>query len=405
MRIRKDLIICIVTLVTVLTVFVWQFTQRKGGKGPIYWSAKREGRGIHLNFDESKDSTAAVAALIVHEGLHGDNVVGQYEEVIACAIEAITYGMLLLKHTDNPCQAVSAETPLAARQNMLLLSMLMSGEHSWKPGVLDPSEEKRQFFGFELKRGNFVETVKLMYAGLPDKPTPSQSSLQAVFKDLGWEQKPQLNFDHQTLRWLDVGIDVFSHEEVQKLRQILLPLLLEGLWQEWQKYFDLSKKKKIAFPDVAGWYRGNANGLPDDSSGYTIPYSSFRGTEVTIYVYRGRLHEIPSGIGEPSVKSEFARSKSGITATTDWGLYRKVTEQQNDIVRLGDNPRSPRALHSRFDIVKNDGHKTTSDLYLLTYGNHFVKIRCTRPRQEVSATEDDLMILLSQLGNALRNGG
>ena len=150
------------------------------------------------------------------------------------------------------------------------------------------------------------------------------------------------------------------------------------------------KGRKIVFPEVEGWKKGNVTMYPTAELGYSIPYQSVEGGTVTVYVYNGGQRSIADGTTDPKVKNEIKRAENDIRAAGDAGNYENVKFIKNDTVTLGDL-RS--ALYSLFSFSLN-GRAVDSEIYLFGYQNNFIKIRATRSKGAngpKNAALDDLL--------------
>lgn len=73
-------------------------------------------------------------------------------------------------------------------------------------------------------------------------------------------------------------------------------------------------------------------------------------------------------------------------------------EPQRVTLGVGNPP--PEALHGRFPI-KGENFDGVSDLYLLPYRNHFIKVRITRKRTFTTESEPLVKKLLTALGSMI----
>jgi len=141
------------------------------------------------------------------------------------------------------------------------------------------------------------------------------------------------------------------------------------------------KDLSIDFPDVDGWERSVIQKYPTAELGYSINYESVEGGRITIYVYNGGKKNIPSDITDKTVKNEMKNAKSEIQQVSKAGYYQDVKEIKNDTVTLGGTAGKIKALHSLFNFSVR-GQNLTSEIYLFSYQNDFIKIRATRSRED-----------------------
>lgn len=184
---------------------------------------------LYLNVDTKVEPPQAMAALIIHESMHQDDLNGQDEEIIACAVEAAFYGRILLNLSDPEMKKlIETQTPLVVRENNLLMLLLASGKHPWKPGLLDPSPEKRSLYrGLKIKVMNFSESMRRLYAALPEEETPGHKLPQSSLERILQRQTPMLNFNQETIELLDSDFNFFEEAEVRRLWQAFRPTLEE----------------------------------------------------------------------------------------------------------------------------------------------------------------------------------
>lgn len=93
--------------------------------------------------------------------------------------------------------------------------------------------------------------------------------------------------------------------------------------------------KKIVFPEVEGWEKGEINTYPTAEPGYSVPYQSDTGGIVTFYVYKGGFSKIADGIDDQNVKNEIKKAENDIQAYGKAGYYQEVKLVKSDSVILG----------------------------------------------------------------------
>ena len=149
-------------------------------------------------------------------------------------------------------------------------------------------------------------------------------------------------------------------------------------------------KPELPFPKVEGWEKTGARPLPKESGrGYSVAYDCRTPhVAVTVYVYDRGLAEIPDDPASPAVKREFE------------GAYEDVKEEKSGESRLGGRDAAPKALHARFRMTI-EKQEVTSELYVLSHRNQFVKIRVTRPADADKAAQPRLDVLFDAIAKAL----
>jgi hypothetical protein len=159
------------------------------------------------------------------------------------------------------------------------------------------------------------------------------------------------------------------------------------------------KTLKLSFPKVNGWALSPPRKLPGD--GYSVAYNATEErVAVTVYVYNRGLARIPNDLTSEPIRRELDGAKDAIMQAKRLGVYEEVREEASKESTLGGGKESPKALYARFRlrIMKQD---TLSELYVLPYQNHFVKVRATRTAQDAKKTQASLDRLYTALGRLL----
>jgi hypothetical protein len=133
---------------------------------------------------------------------------------------------------------------------------------------------------------------------------------------------------------------------------------------------------KLPFPEVEGWKRLPAKALPGD--GYAVGYNAADGTAVTFYVYNRGMARIPDDPSAGPVQREMAEAKDAVRQMKEMGRYDEVTEEASGESTLGGAKDGRKVLHARYRLTFRST-ELLSDIYVLPYRNHFLKVRTTRP--------------------------
>ena len=141
------------------------------------------------------------------------------------------------------------------------------------------------------------------------------------------------------------------------------------------------KDLSVDFPDVEGWNRDEIQKYPTEELGFSINYESEEGGRVTIYVYNGGKKNIPNDLNDKIIKNELNNAKSEIQKVADMGYYQNVKEVKNDMVTLGGASGKVKALRVLYNFSAS-GQNLTSEIYMFSHQNRFIKIRATRPRDK-----------------------
>lgn len=156
----------------------------------------------------------------------------------------------------------------------------------------------------------------------------------------------------------------------------------------------------IELPEVEGWEKGKPVYYPTKELGYSVTYRSEEGGVVTIYIYNGGRNKIPNNLENDILKNEVDEAKKGIFAAQEMGRYQGVKEEKSGKVKLAGDGGKLEALYSRFNM--NVGSQAvTTEIYLFSHQNHFIKIRATRPRESDGTKNPALEKLMAGVEKAL----
>lgn len=156
----------------------------------------------------------------------------------------------------------------------------------------------------------------------------------------------------------------------------------------------------IELPAVDGWEKGKPVYYPTKEMGYSVTYKSEEGGVVTIYVYNGGRSRIPGDLNNEVLSNEINDAKNGIFAAQDMGRYQGVKEERSGKVKLSGERGTLEALYSRLGMSVG-GRDVTTEIYLLPYQNHFIKIRATRPKEKDGTKNEALEKLMAGIERAL----
>jgi hypothetical protein len=156
---------------------------------------------------------------------------------------------------------------------------------------------------------------------------------------------------------------------------------------------------KLSFPEVKGWVLSAPRPLPPESGGYSVGYNSVDKVAVTVYVYNRGLARVPDDLSAKEVQRELAGAKAAVLEAKRLGLYKEVREEESGQSSLGGRKEGPKTLYARFRVQIGD-QDNVSEIYVMPYRNHFIKLRVTRPAtapESVRASLDRLYAQLSKL--------
>jgi hypothetical protein len=160
---------------------------------------------------------------------------------------------------------------------------------------------------------------------------------------------------------------------------------------------------KLPFPKVQGWENTDLRPLPAESGGgYSVGYNFANPRiAVTIYVFNRGNPKIDDNLTSPAIQEEFASAKDAILEAARRGLYKDAKEEESGESTLGPEKSAPKTLYARFHLTTKDGNQATSEIYVLPYQNHFIKLRVTRLGENQKALQPPLDRLYAELAKML----
>lgn len=161
-----------------------------------------------------------------------------------------------------------------------------------------------------------------------------------------------------------------------------------------------SKDVTIEFPEIEGWKRSEVTKYPTPELGYSISYDSPEVGRATIYLYDLGLNNISDDVNSDVLKKEIARTKGEIIQVGQMGYYQDVKELKSDVVNLGGQTGKMKSHHAVFNYSMR-GNPLISEIYVLGYKKHFIKIRATYPKVEGEGENKTLADLLAEIEKLL----
>lgn len=160
----------------------------------------------------------------------------------------------------------------------------------------------------------------------------------------------------------------------------------------------------IIFPDQLGSlpkhtqisdYEATKPGL-----GVSVAYNG-PGITVTIYLYTLGLDTVSTDLDSPLLNNHFKDTARDVHRAGELGYYEKVRSLPEDRITWSSRPDATRSLRARFSYNQR-GVERLSNLYLLGFKNHFLKIRYTHDQAVTPNAETVLTNLLEDLDAILR---
>lgn len=156
-----------------------------------------------------------------------------------------------------------------------------------------------------------------------------------------------------------------------------------------------SEDIEVDFPEVENWEKSSPQTFPVAELGYAVNYSSETAGRVTVYVYNAGLKTISADISDKRVKEEIEKTKRELRMVAEAGVYENLKEIKSETINLKGKT-GLKSLYALFTFnVK--GSALTSEIYLFTYKNHFIKIRATRPKESGEPGNKELAKLLAEI--------
>jgi hypothetical protein len=131
---------------------------------------------------------------------------------------------------------------------------------------------------------------------------------------------------------------------------------------------------------------------------------------VTVYVYNRGLAGIEDDLASAMVMKEFSLSILGMEAARVRGQYPELKQEVVGQYTLGGLRSGRKALYGRFSARMNtafprtsgiDNEEVVTELYLLPYRDHFIKVRSTFPRDRQDSLNESLDRLYNELSAML----
>jgi len=154
----------------------------------------------------------------------------------------------------------------------------------------------------------------------------------------------------------------------------------------------------MVFPDrLAGMERGTVTDFEKEHPGYgvSIGYNA-PGITVTIYVYNLGMESLSDSLESPELLEHFGQVVEDVMQAGRMGLYNSLQKTSESVVVFPPRQSGRGALCATFSCVQQ-GVERNSNLYLLAFRNHFLKVRFTSDRSVQAQAEDTLDRFLAYL--------
>jgi hypothetical protein len=156
----------------------------------------------------------------------------------------------------------------------------------------------------------------------------------------------------------------------------------------------------LIFPDrFAGLEKLSVKNYEKDNPGLgiSVGYGAPGGT-ATIYLYTMGMKSVPSKIGDPQFKKHFRQVVEEVFLSGENGTYKDVRKTGEEETVFGASKTGIKALSASFTfVIAHSGTAVFSKLYLMSYNNHFLKLRFTYPRDMRLQGESILKVFIENL--------
>jgi len=154
----------------------------------------------------------------------------------------------------------------------------------------------------------------------------------------------------------------------------------------------------MVFPDqLAGMDRGTVTDFEKEHPGYgvSIGYNA-PGITVTIYLYNLGMESLSDSLESPVLAAHFEQVVEDVVQAGRMGMYDSLQKTAEAVVVFPPRQSGHGALSANFSMVQQ-GVDRISNLYLLVYRNHFLKVRFTYDRNVQAQAENSLDQFLAYL--------
>jgi hypothetical protein len=149
----------------------------------------------------------------------------------------------------------------------------------------------------------------------------------------------------------------------------------------------------LKFPDVEGYALSEKRPLPGD--GYSVAYQSKERFTITVYVYNRGLKSIPDDLKSKEVGNEMTGARDAIKEAVRQGYYQEVTDGETGETTLGKD--GPKVLFAKLSI-KAQGRTSHSEIYVMPFRNHFIKLRISYPAENAKTAAETLKPIYDSIG-------
>jgi tetratricopeptide (TPR) repeat protein len=138
--------------------------------------------------------------------------------------------------------------------------------------------------------------------------------------------------------------------------------------------------------------------------GISIGYGDSSGT-ATIYLYNLGIKAVPEDIDSPHFKKHFIQVLNDVIRAGDNGPYHNVKMLSEEELFIGNSQTGIKALSASFSYVMVHNRKEVlSKLYLMSWNNHFLKLRFTYHKDMRIQGEETLKQLIGELSMMITSG-
>lgn len=164
-------------------------------------------------------------------------------------------------------------------------------------------------------------------------------------------------------------------------------------------------KTGFAFSEIPDFQRSKLHTYSHPSLGVSVDYHSKAGLKATIYIYNLGIEKIPEGIESKAVKDQMKKATQDVFAAQKQGHYESVLQLSSGTLELGTSSEKKNKTFSAMKMVfllRREKDPKVSEIYLLGYKNHFVKVRSTYPVKNFEQCGKDIDRFTKALGTMLQ---
>lgn len=182
------------------------------------------------------------------------------------------------------------------------------------------------------------------------------------------------------------------------MRAILLSLIVLTSLSSLANDAFVDNETGFAFPQsIAGFSFADKSQYDDPALGYGLNYWSEKGILITVIVFDLGKKDIPDGIDGALVRKMMEQAQEDVDEVVNQGLYRSV-RVLDDV-----GPFSPLFLSASYSVVRADGARLRSYVFIRGKNRKLVKVKATGP--ESRSIDADVAKFILELSTKIISRG